>query len=138
VSNGLDLRPRVILHTTAGAVVITVDPTSAVTGFAEFPVFGSVPYFIQNDPLTPLGFNIVIDFPVGAVTIPINPSSLGGDSGPMEVPGLGPATYEVVIGPPNLSPNQLASPLSVAGAFLANNWLVVAGIGAVLFFLMRR
>lgn len=137
MSNGFDLRPRVVFHTSAGAVVVTVDPVSAVHGFADFPVFGSVPYFIQNDPLNPLAVNIVVDFPVGAVTVPVNLAG-GGGAGPLEVPGLGQATYEVVLGPPNLTPDQLATPLSVAGAFLANNWLVLAGVGAVLFWLVRR
>lgn len=124
-----DLRPRVVFWTTAGAVVVLVDPATATTGSAVFPVVGAVPYRVEFTPQPA----IVLDFPTGPTVLPVDLSGMfagGGGPGTVEIPGLGMATYEVVFGPPDIAPDQLVSPLSVGGALLGSYWPLLA-LGAV-------
>ena len=133
---GFDLRPRVVFWTEAGAVVVLIDPATAVSGSAIFPMIGSVPYALDVDPLTG-GFNVRLDFPTGPYLLPI--SLGGGQGGSVVIPGLGPATYEVVIGPPDIPEDQLASPWSLLGAGLSSMWpMLLLGAGAVILMMRRR
>lgn len=132
---GIDIRPRVVFWTSAGAVVVVVDPTTMVSGNAIFPVLGAVPYALDVDPATGSP-NVRLDFPTGPVLLPI--SFGGGQGGSLEIPGLGPATYEVVIGPPQIPEDQLASGWSLLGAGLSSSMpLILLGLGVV-FLIMRR
>lgn len=136
----LDLRPRVVFHTSAGAVVVLVDPTTATTGMAVFPIIGSVPYAVDFDPtqLFPQP-RIRLDFPTGPYYIPIDLTGLGGGGGgSINIPGLGDATYEVVLGPPDIPPDQLVSAWSLASFGLSQYWpYLLIGLGVV-FMLSRR
>jgi hypothetical protein len=133
---GLDFRPRVVFWTEAGAVVVLVDPTTAVSGQAIFPVIGAVPYALDVDPLTG-GFNVRLDLPTGPYLLPI--SLGGGEGGSLVLPGLGPATYEVVIGPPQIPEDQLASGWSLMTAGLTSLWpILLLGVGAVLLMMRRK
>jgi hypothetical protein len=137
---GFDLRPRVIFHTAAGAVVVTVDPTSAVGGNAIFPVLGAVPYYVDIDTTTVIPTpRVVLQFPTGAYPIPIDLSGLGGGGGltPLSLPGLGDVTYEVVMGPPQLDESEYASAGSLALFGLSQYWPLIAG-GLLVAFLMFR
>ena len=132
---GLDLRPRVVFWTEAGAVVVLVDPTSVVGGNAVFPIIGAVPYTLDVDPVTGTP-NVRLDVPTGPMLLPI--SFGGGQGGSVMIPGLGPATYEVVIGPPAIPEDQLATPWSLLGTVLAGMWpMLLLGVGAV-WLVMRR
>lgn len=132
---GLDLRPRVVFWTPAGAVVVLVDPTTIVSGNAIFPVIGTVPYALDVDPATGSP-NVRLDFPTGPMLLPI--SFGGGQGGSLDIPGLGPSTYEIVIGPPEIPEDQLASTWSLLGAGLSSYMpLILLGVGAV-FLMMRR
>lgn len=133
---GLDLRPRVVFWTAAGAVVVLIDPTTVVSGNAVFPMIGAVPYALDVDPLTGSP-NVRLDFPTGPILLPI--SFGGGQGGSLEIPGLGPATYEVTIGPPNIPEDQLASPWSLMGAGLSSLWpVLLLGAGVVLLMMRRK
>lgn len=132
---GLDIRPRVVFWTPAGAVVVLVDPTTLVSGNAIFPMIGSVPYSLDVDPLTGSP-NVRLDFPTGPILLPI--SFGGGQGGSLNIPGLGESTYEVVIGPPQIPEDQLASPWSLMSAgLMANLPMILLGVGVV-FLIMRR
>jgi hypothetical protein len=131
-----DLRPRVVFWTEAGAVVVLIDPTTAVSGNAIFPVIGSVPYALDVDPMTG-GFNVRLDFPTGPYLLPI--SLGGGQGGSLVIPGLGPATYEIVLGPPEIPEDQLASTWSLLGAGLSGVWpMLLLGAGAVILIFRRK
>lgn len=132
---GFDIRPRVVFWTPAGAVVVLVDPTTLVSGNAVFPMIGAVPYALDVDPLTGSP-NVRLDFPTGPILLPI--SFGGGQGGSLDIPGLGPSTYEIVIGPPLIPEEELASPWSLLGTGLTSMWpMLLLGVGAV-FLMMRR
>ena len=133
---GFDLRPRVVFWTEAGAVVVVIDPATAVSGSAIFPVIGSVPYALDVDPQTG-GFNVRLDFPTGPYLLPINLG--GGQGGSLVIPGLGPATYEIVLGPPDIPEDQLASTWSLLGAGLGSLWpMLLLGASAVILMMRRK
>jgi len=132
---GLDLRPRVVFWTPAGAVVVLVDPTTVVSGNAVFPLIGAVPYALDVDPLTGSP-NVRLDFPTGPVLLPI--SFGGGQGGSLDIPGLGPSTYEIVIGPPEIPEDQLASGWSLMSFGLQSYWPVLLLGAGVVFLMMRR
>ena len=136
ILGGLDVRPRVVFWTNAGAVVVVVDPTTLVSGNALFPVIGAVPYALDVDPATGAP-SVRLDFPTGPMLLPI--SFGGGQGGSLTIPGLGPATYEIVIGPPQIPEDQLASPWSLVGAGLTSYWpMLLLGAGVVLLMMRRR
>ncbi|MCI0371229.1 MAG: hypothetical protein L0214_07570 [candidate division NC10 bacterium] len=124
---GLDLRPRLVLHTAAGAVVVLVDPTTALSGTATFPGLGAVPYDVVPD--FPVA-QVVLHVPVyGDVALPIDLTALGGPAGPSEVdlPVLGRTPYEVVLGPPAIPPEQMATAGSAFEALAGGSAGLVAG-----------
>lgn len=132
---GLDLRPRVVFWTGAGAVVVIVDPSTAVSGTAIFPLIGGVPYSLDVDPATG-NPSVRLDFPTGPYLLPI--SLGGGQGGSVDIPGLGPATYEVVIGPPDIPEDQLASTSSLLLSGLTSMSGILLLGGALFVFLMLR
>lgn len=133
---GLDLRPRVVFWTSAGAVIVLVDPTSVVGGMATFPIIGAVPYSLDIDPATGQP-SVRLDFPTGPYLLPISLS--GGQGGSVDLPGLGPATYEVVIGPPQIPEDQLATPASLLFSGLTSMGpLLILGGGLLLLLILRR
>lgn len=113
----LDLRPRVVFHTSVGAVVVTVDPSTPLGGVVQIPGVGNVPYDVNPWDLNVGGPSMTVHLPVyGDSVIPLLPS---GSSQPMSVPGLGDVTTEVVFGPVDIPPEQMAnigSLFSLAGA----------------------
>lgn len=143
MSVGLDLRPRVVFWTEAGAVVVLVDPESAVAGTAVFPIIGAVPYAIDFDysQVFPQP-RIRLDFPTGAYYLPVDLTGMvagSGSGGSVDIPGLGPATYEVVLGPPQIPEDQLASGWSLMSFGLTSYWpMLLLGAGAVILMLRRR
>lgn len=143
MSVGLDLLPRIVFWTEAGAVVVTVDPDSVTGGTAIFPVIGAVPYAVDFDPsqLFPQP-RIRLDFPTGPYYLPVDLSGLvggGGSGGNVTIPGLGPATYEVVIGPPQIPEDQLASGWSLMSLGFSSLWpMLLLGVGAAWLMFRRR
>lgn len=137
----LDLRPRVLFHTAAGIVVVLVDPANAVSGTALFPIIGAVPYAIDFDPTQVFPQpRIRLDFPTGPYYIPVDLTALGsGSGGSLTIPGLGDATYEIVLGPPDIPPDQLASTGSLLSFGLSQYWpYLLLGVGVVILFARRR
>lgn len=133
---GLDLRPRVVFWTPAGAVVVLVDPTTIVSGNAVFPVIGPVPYALDVDPATGSP-SVRLDFPTGPMLLPI--SFGGGQGGSLNIPGLGLSTYDIVIGPPLIPEDQMASTWSLLGTGLTGIWpMLFLGAGVVLLMMWRK
>lgn len=138
MGSSLDLRPRVVLHTSAGAVIILVDPERLESGNVVFPApLGSVPYRIVYDfPVS----TIILDFPVyGPVSLPVSLTAMGeSGSQTVELPLLGPAQYEVVLGPPDIPPENVASTTDVVGAALTSPGVIMLALAAVLGLLLLR
>lgn len=121
----LDLRPRIVFHTSLGAVVTVLDPATPFGGVIQVPGVGNVPYDV--DWTAP---SMTVHLPTyGDQVIPLIPT--GGPSS-FSIPGLGDVTYEVVFGPVDIPPEQLAPTGALALGF--NPWII--GIGAVAIFLL--
>lgn len=122
-----DLRPRVVFHTSLGAVVVTVDPTTPLGGQVQIPGIGNVPYDIDVT-----GPTMIVHLPVyGDAIIPLIPS---GGTTPLTIPGLGDVTYEVVFGPVDIPPEQMAN---VGAVFSLGTMVPYVLIGAAAFMFMR-
>lgn len=93
--DNLDFRPRVVFHTSAGALVVLVDPASFIGGSVDFPGIGTVPYDINYGTQT-----MILHFPQYG-DVPIN---LVGGEGPsvVTIPGVGDIPYEITIGEPDI------------------------------------
>ena len=135
----IDLRPRVIFWTPAGAVVLVVEPDSVFTGNVIFPALGAVPYDLmpggvadaQGMPLATLTLHVPY---WGDVVIPMRwESAFGAESGgTVDIYGLGEVPYTVHVGDPGIPADQLANTTAaLAVPFL----LLVLGLA---FVLMRR
>lgn len=129
---GLDLRPRIVLYPPGGAVVILVDPTSALGGTVQFPLLGSVPYdMLPGFPVSTLMLHVPY---YGDVPVPIDILSLGGN-GPssVDIPMLGAVPYEITLGPPRLPEGSLLTdtvstmgmPLVLLGVAAVAVWWIV-------------
>lgn len=123
----LDLRPRVVFHTSLGAVVTIVDPATPFGGVIQVPGVGNVPYDV--DWTAP---SMTVHLPTyGDQVIPLIPT--GGPSS-FSIPGLGDVTYEVVFGPVDIPPEQLASTYALTIGF--NPWII--GLAGIAVFLLMR
>lgn len=129
----VDLRPRIVLHFAAGAVVILVDPTSPLAGTVDLPLLGVTPYSLDFGQLPIV--NAVLHLPAyGDYPIPVD--IIGGTgAGMVDLPLVGTTPYEVVLGPPSLTPDQMFS----VGGLLTSSWVLpVLLIGGVLLLAWRR
>ena len=128
----LDLRPRVVFHTAAGAVVVLVDPTSVNQGTVSLPLLGAVPYdLVYGIPESIMTLHVPY---YGDVAIPLNP--FGGGPSVVTLPVIGDVPYEIVLGPPELAPGSTWQDTLSAGIGVAGPW--VFGLAAVLVALMFR
>jgi len=129
--NGLDLRPRVVLYTPSGAVVILVDPATLFGGSVVIPGLGSVPYDL--DLVTQ---RMILHVPAYG-DVPISLSG-GGTDATVTLPGLGTILYEVTFGPPDIPFEQRATaPQALTGAFIQSALPVIA-LFVVGWWLVRR
>ena len=127
----LDLRPRVVFHTSAGAVVVTIDPSTPLGGVVQIPGVGNVPYDVNPWDVNVGGPSMIVHLPVyGDSTIPLLPS---GSTQPMSIPGLGEVTTEIVFGPVDIPPEQLANVGSMFALTGAIPYVLI-GVAALLFF----
>lgn len=128
----LDLRPRVVFFTPAGAVTVLVDPSSVSQGTVVFPLLGSVPYdLVYGIPESTMILHVPYygDYPV-----PLNPFGSGPAS--VTLPVIGEVAYEITLGPPDLPPGTSWQDTLSAGIGVAGPW--VFGLAAVLVALMFR
>jgi len=117
--NGLDLRPRVVLYTPSGAVIITIDPASAFGGSVVIPGVGSVPYDL--DWVTQ---RMILHVPAYG-DVPISLGG-GGTDATVTLPGLGTILYDVTFGPPDIPLEQQATAVqAVSGALIASAMPVI-------------
>jgi hypothetical protein len=131
----LDLRPRVVFHTSAGAVVVTVDPSTLLGGQVQIPGVGNVPYDVNVWDTNIGGPSMTVHLPVyGDSVIPLLPS---GSTQPMSIPGLGDVTVEVVFGPVDLPPESLANVGSIFALTGAMPYVLI-GVAAFMFLRPKR
>ena len=134
----LDLNPRVVLHTQYGAVIIEIKPENLEAGTVNFPApLGAVPYSIVYDfPVS----TIILNFPVyGPVSLPVSLTAMGeSGSQTVDLPLLGPTPYEVVLGPPNIPPEQVFSTQGTVSSFLASPTVLLIGAGLLALLMLRR
>jgi len=128
----VDLLPRILLHTSAGVVVIgPIDPSSPLAGTVTFPVVGAVPYSaIYGLPES----TVTLHFALGDVPIPLNPFG-GGSGGVVALPMLGDVPYELVLGPPQIAESD------VFGAGMLSSlsvYVVPIALGLAALWLWRR
>lgn len=125
-----DLRPRVVFHTSLGAVVVTIDPSTPLGGVVQIPGVGNVPYDVDVT-----GPSMIVHLPVyGDTVIPLIPS---GSATPLSVPGLGEVTYEVVFGPVDIPPEQMAN-MAALGSFFDPTFLMIVAGGLALWLLWPK
>ena len=127
----IDLRPRVVLYTPSGAVIITVDPATPFGGSVVIPGVGSVPYDIDL-----VSQSMILHVPAYG-DVPINLSG-GGTDATVTLPGLGTILYDVTIGPPDIPIEQQATATqALTGAFIQSALPVIA-LFVVGWLLIRR
>jgi hypothetical protein len=128
----LDVRPYVTFYTSAGAVPVAIDPTTAVSGNVLVPGLGAIPYDIDI-----ITMRMILHLPM-AGDYPVD--LLGGGSGSLTVPGMGDIPYEVSIGPPALPAGAVVSGSSLlaVGATTALPLLLIGGLVLVLMMGRRR
>lgn len=132
-----DLRPRIVLYPPGGAIVLLVDPTSALAGTVTFPLLGAVPYdIVPGFPETSLVFH----FPAyGEYIAPINLSNMSfGGGGTLDLPLLGAVPYALVIGPPAIPEEQLFAGEAALSSLLTGTWMPWVVLGGIALLAWRR